>query len=137
MRLQTARCSGEDFPRRILLIREKEGDGMYESPIEVFAIEIVQDIEEYINGAIVKECMRVGVNVNKDELIKALQYDRGQYQRGYFDGKIARDKEVVRCKDCKYLDHFCDEEIDLWCSAWENVTSEDGFCHYGRKEVEQ
>ena len=28
-----------------------------------------------------------GINVNKDELIKALQYDRNQYQRGYMDGR--------------------------------------------------
>lgn len=106
---------------------------MYESPIEVFTRKIVQDIEERINGEIIKECVRVGVNVNKDELIKALAYDRRQYDCGYADGRAARDREIVRCKDCKYLDHFCDEEIDLWCSAWENVTSEDGFCHYGER----
>ena len=30
--------------------------------------------------------LKVGVNVNKEELIKALQYDRGQYNKGYEDG---------------------------------------------------
>ena len=30
---------------------------------------------------------KVGVNVDKEELIKALQYDRNQYTKGYEDGK--------------------------------------------------
>jgi hypothetical protein len=30
--------------------------------------------------------IKCGVNVNKDELIKALQYDREQYAKGYNDG---------------------------------------------------
>ena len=29
---------------------------------------------------------KVGVNVNKEELIKALAYDRGQYEKGYKAG---------------------------------------------------
>ena len=36
------------------------------------------------------ECMKAvqscGFNVNKEELTKALQYDRGQYEKGYKDG---------------------------------------------------
>ena len=49
-----------------------------------------------IEGEIYKAVMNVGVNVDKEELIKALQYDRGQYQKGYKD----RDDQIVRCKDC-------------------------------------
>lgn len=30
---------------------------------------------------------KVGYNINKDELVRALQYDREQYQKGYEDGK--------------------------------------------------
>lgn len=107
---------------------------MYESPIEVFTRKIVQDIEERIDGVIFKECVRVGVNVNKDELIKALRYDRGQYDCGYADGRAARDREIVRCKDCKYLAHFDDEEIALWCGVWANETSEDCFCKWGERK---
>lgn len=40
-----------------------------------------------MDGEIIKAVQNVGVDVSKDELIKALQYDRGQYQKGYEDGK--------------------------------------------------
>lgn len=65
----------------------------YQSPIEV----IQSQMRSQIEGEIYKAVMNVGVNVNKDELFKALQYDRNQYQKGYED----RDSEIVRCNDCK------------------------------------
>lgn len=40
-----------------------------------------------MDGEILKAVQNVGVDVSKDELIKALKYDRGQYQKGYEDGK--------------------------------------------------
>lgn len=51
---------------------------MYDSPIEV----IYQDIQYSLENKILKACQDVNVNVNKEELIKALQYDRNQYQKG-------------------------------------------------------
>ena len=39
-----------------------------------------------MEGEIMKAVQRVGIDVDKDELIRALQYDRGQYQKGYMDG---------------------------------------------------
>ncbi len=36
---------------------------------------------------VMKAVRKVGVNVDKGELIKALQYDRDQYTKGYEDGK--------------------------------------------------
>lgn len=44
---------------------------------------MVQEDEKMVMKAIRK----VGVNVDKGELIKALQYDRNQYEKGYEDGK--------------------------------------------------
>lgn len=61
----------------------------YESPICVEAEKVVRDIIEKQDSYIVQETQRItGVNVDKDELIKALQYDRGQYEKGYMDGEI-------------------------------------------------
>lgn len=53
----------------------------YDSPIQVIA----SQIEMTMDGEILKACQRVGVDVNKDELIKALNYDREQYEKGYAD----------------------------------------------------
>jgi hypothetical protein len=44
---------------------------------------MVQEEEKMVIKAIEK----VGINVDKGELIKALQYDRNQYTKGYEDGK--------------------------------------------------
>ena len=65
----------------------------YQSPIEV----IIGQMNISYENEICKAVQHVGVNVDKNELLKALQYDRGQYQKGYAD----RDSEIVRCKDCK------------------------------------
>lgn len=74
----------------------------YQSPIEI----IMSNMQMYMEGEIYKAVQNIGINVDKDELLKALQYDRGQYQKGYAD----RDSEIVRCKDCRHgemdTEHF-------------------------------
>ena len=108
---------------------------MWESPIQISTIseEIGRKIVDDQNNYIVETCVKMGVSVDKDELIKALKYDRGQYTKGYIDGKIARDDEIVRCRDCKYK-YVPDDIEDKWC-YWVD-TDEDDFCSYGeRKEA--
>lgn len=87
----------------------------YQSPIEVFQTQM----QSQIVGEIYKAVMSVGVNVDKDELLKALQYDRDQYQKGYTD----RDSEIVRCKECKHW-YFADNRIP--CEQ-ENVCGRNGI----------
>lgn len=54
----------------------------YESPINIYYGEIQQQIE----NEIMKSVTGVGVHVDKEELLAALRYDRGQYEKGYQDG---------------------------------------------------
>ena len=58
---------------------------MYDSPITIY-----EDMQEQIvkekDGAIFKAIMKYDIHVDKDELIKALNYDRNQYEKGYKDG---------------------------------------------------
>lgn len=70
----------------------------YQSPIEIIQTQLQSQIE----GEIYKAVMNVGVNVDKEELIKALSYDRNQYQKGYAD----RDLEIVRCNDCIHYRYY-------------------------------
>lgn len=58
---------------------------MYKSPIEIMQKEMRVQME---NG-IMKAVQDVGINVDKDELLKALAYDREQYQKGFADGRKA------------------------------------------------
>ena len=89
----------------------------YRSPIEVIQTQMRNQIE----GEIYKAVMNVGVNVDKEELLKALRYDREQYQKGYKD----RDDQIVRCKDCEHYDektgicdlHYVHGNADTWFCA--------------------
>lgn len=59
---------------------------MYESPVNL----IVQDIETQMvqkeEQMILEAIRKCDVVVNKEELIKAINYDRNQYTKGYKDG---------------------------------------------------
>ena len=63
----------------------------YESPIEVF---IKKQREEYEDG-ILWSIYNQGVIIDKDELIKALQYDRGQYEIGYKEGHAEAYEDII------------------------------------------
>lgn len=109
---------------------------MYESPIEV----IQKNIEMQMENGIYKAVTKVGINVDKEELLKALNYDRRQYDKGYTDGWDAHTKSVIRCKDCKY--HYVDGDnvkYNLCLLNHNKVQSDEWFCADGEKvdEVEE
>lgn len=62
---------------------------MYEPPIEIMIKDkILTDIGEKTDNAIMLEITeQYGVYVDKEELAKALAYDRGQYDKGFADGR--------------------------------------------------
>ena len=60
---------------------------MYESPINKFMGEMqTQMVKDEEGQLMVQVTQAIGYDVDKDELIKALSYDRQQYQKGYEDG---------------------------------------------------
>ena len=58
---------------------------MYESPIEMIISEIITDFKQNQEKQICEAIQRMNINVSKEELIKALNYDRQQYEKGYND----------------------------------------------------
>lgn len=71
-----------------MMQHEKRGDFMYESPITNYISEIIdKQMVERENFILVTISESIGVNVNREELIKALNYDRNQYEKGYADAK--------------------------------------------------
>ena len=90
----------------------------YQSPIEL----IMSSLQTSLDGEIYKAVQNVGINIDKDELLNALQYDRGQYMKGYAD----RDTEIVRCKDCVYWDSQCQS-----CELIDGIMNPDFFCANG------
>jgi len=67
---------------------ESEVKKMYKSPIEIFVDDM---ITEYENG-IVKVLQKYKISCNKEELTKALVYDRDQYKKGFEEGKASVQK---------------------------------------------
>lgn len=42
--------------------------------------------------------------------------------------------EVVRCKDCKYLEKQTFGDLSLWCDAHEHLIDDsDGYCAWGER----
>lgn len=61
---------------------------MWESPISVELEKIGREYIDEQERYIVQETHRItGIKVDKEELVKALSYDRRQYEKGYADGK--------------------------------------------------
>ncbi len=61
---------------------------MYESPITKIFTDISNQImKQEEDRTMLTINQTVGYSVDKDELIKALNYDRQQYEKGYEDGK--------------------------------------------------
>ena len=107
----------------------------YKSPIARVVDEVFSDVIKRDDDCLMAQVrISVGYDINKDELINALQYDRHQYEVGYADGRFARDREIIRCRDCKHWDNsnkypycwFHDEnmEADDFCSRAERRSEE-------------
>lgn len=97
---------------------------MYEPPIKLIMGEMQTQFEE--------NCMRAvqsyGFDVDKNELVKALEYDRNQYEKGYADG---RHDAVEVVKHGHWIDGFDTDGvlIDYDCSVCNMANDEKGdYC---------
>ena len=76
---------------------------MYESPIAI----ITTEYQSSIDDEVLRVTRKIGINVDKDELLKALKYDRGQYEKGYADGKAERKTGIWFDRGCNYVCNQC------------------------------
>ena len=81
---------------------------MYESPISVTRTidQIVKDMRSEDDDLVYKYVIRLGVSVDKDQLLSALRYDRQQYDHGYRDG-FNDGAEHARKKVTEEIKAFC------------------------------
>lgn len=102
----------------------------YESPITVFVKQAAREIDDRKTEYAVQYVNNMGIDVNKDELIKALAYDRGQYWRGFQDGvrhgtqlgkldvlhSLMNNLNVsANCLDCPRWDGRCKGHLSWLC----------------------
>ena len=63
----------------------------YKSPIDI----IYGEMQTKVENGVLEAIQKCRINVDKDELIKALRYDRAQYDRGFADGYLKGVKEFA------------------------------------------
>lgn len=83
----------------------------YQSPITMYTERIIKDIVEKQDGYLMEEVRRVGFDINKEELAKALKYDRDQYMRGYSDGRMYKPPVITNADRIRAMS---DEELAEW-----------------------
>lgn len=117
---------------------------MYESPFSVsFMEEVAKEVGEWIDDSIMKATVDAKITVDKDELVKALAYDRGQYDKGYGDGyhdgkrdarqwisveeRIPEDDQLVLCylKNGKIM--VCYHHNNWGVGTWDTWTRESNY----------
>ena len=111
----------------------RNGIVAYKSPIETIWSDIEHECAEHFEQMVLIAVQNVGIRVNKEELVKALAYDRDQYRKGWED----RDSEIVRCKDCMYYDESIEGVAGFHrCSFRLRLEPTGGFCHYAiRRQI--
>jgi hypothetical protein len=116
------------------MIREMS-DMTYKSPVET----IRQQVQAKFEGDVMELIHSYGINVDKDELVKALKYDRDQYRKGFEDGcKGATDRikaEVAReifeeIETSLSIENFKGSEVVY------AIRAED-YLHYKKKYAEE
>lgn len=60
---------------------------MYQSPISIYETAMQTIMEQRENAIFAKVQDAFNVQVDKEELLRALKYDRNQYEAGYREGK--------------------------------------------------
>ena len=107
---------------------------MYESPIKLHVANIYNQIVEQQENEVYKAVLHYVPDIDKAELIRALQYDREQYQKGYADGQRDAEAKVVRCADCKHWDN--DSDLPGCTNEFNGLVCgrADDFCSYGERK---
>ena len=108
---------------------------MYNSPIRIITSDLGMKVTEALDEQIYQSVLNVGIDVDKGELLRALQYDRNQYAKGYADAKA----ELLRCKDCKQWSRNSGiaESPNGHCFYHDIDTNGYDFCSYGERRTDE
>ena len=96
---------------------------MYKSPIELLFTDIQNQIIEQQDEKIYEAVVHFVPNVNKEELLRALRYDRGQYEKGYADG-------IAESRWISVNERLPDEHRLVLCRWTRGTGASYGFARY-------
>ena len=79
----------------------------YDSPLSLVTQSIMENIGKQFDDMTYQAIQKVGIDVDRDKLLEALQQDKKRYEeaycRGANEGYKRRDDELIRCRDCQYF----------------------------------
>lgn len=88
----------------------------YKSPIEAF----YSDVQLKFEDGVYKAVQAVDIHVDRDELIKALQYDRQQYEKGWHDAllKVQEEHSVCTKENCPVNANTLSDDCNVTTCPW-------------------
>lgn len=108
---------------------ERMVKGMYKSPIEVITNDIFKEITtQFENGVMMEVTKTMEVKIDKQELTKALLYDRDQYNNGFNDAVALYHKTGHR---------IVDEDGDITCSVCGSKECWGNYCMHCGAEMSE
>lgn len=110
----------------------------YDSPLKTFLDNTCELIANETDNMVWNAITKVGIDIDRDKLIQALTADKKRYEdayeAGYDHGYMDR---VVLCRDCANGRRVGKGVECIYCSVWDYMMPEDGYCHMGKKEGEE
>lgn len=103
---------------------------MWESPINAIQSEMRMQYED----GVMKAVQRVGFDVNKEELAKALQYDREQYDKGYADAIEEFSERLKERFKCMQMAELQGEDVCPYAEEDCPYMYQDVSCQYCARE---
>lgn len=85
----------------------------YESPVKVYQSEMQTALENNVMSV----AQRIGIDIDKEELLRALAYDRDQYKEGYEAGYKRAIKDITE-SSCFTMRSPTPEELELITKYW-------------------
>lgn len=111
----------------------------YDSPLRIVT-QAAENYAKFIDDGVMKAVAKVGFDIDKDKLVSVLQQDKSRYsdayKKGYTDGYLKREDEIVRCKDCKWLKWADVDDETVFCRLSERCRDMNWFCADGEKKDE-
>lgn len=135
------------------VLTERGGEALmkypeYDSPLGLIigdlATQAAKSIDEMSWQAVLQAVQDVGINVDKDKLLAALNQDAERYREAYANGHHTgyekRDDEIVRCKDCVFAEKYapgCSENeyrcVSAELQGCDAYHDENWYCADGRR----
>lgn len=102
---------------------------MYESPITLTEVtnKVLENVQKAHEEFVYNTILNIGIDVNRDELVKALNYDRQQYEKGYSDAKETTRNISGRNPIDKFVCEKCGFMVDGWTAFNYEDETDDRF----------